>query len=1321
MTDLMESSGANEETNFDSICDSTNTSQTLLKSQTSAQKNNSSCLPEQLPRDSYEKTLNGAQPTLFVHNSVPADSIVELTLPKGTVVNGPVSHSTSNKLCVSNKSSVSLSTAQPLGHLTKVSGALVSPLLHEHKITTKPAAHKASQQSLLVPVPNYDSVQAQNGAGLDFLCTQIATTESDINESSLQEESPKEMPIPKTLKTTEDIIGPAEHSAPSPEGSSDEFDIDQELDWDPQKEFMQFLLDNNDNNPAVEAPPQPTGERRRKRKMEITHLKDFSDSDYADMQHTTKKSKMENTLEYEQMQRNVSVNKLQAFDKSPVPEASHSHSDFPNETVEVIKQFIFNAPSNKCLDGNKDAKPDNCSFMGNKLTSKQIKSEPSSVFTAEQEPSFFPCTKCNVNFKEKAHLHRHMMYHLDGNNHFRHLNVPRPFICRECGRSFRDRNSLLKHMIIHQERREKLMEEIKGLKELQDEGRSARLQCPQCVFGTNCPKTFVQHAKTHEKDKRYYCCEECNFMAVTENELECHRISAHASTAKPTFVIIQKPPKKFQKKDAVKYDILASSKKPLAFSCKICSFTTATKNVLKKHLEFIHHQQVTENCFLSKMGYASPHFERQSFIKKTKNANSLGLQIKSEFYYEKHDFRKPVEMPSSSHGFTGLYRKNSKMQKARKTAVNLSLGEWNEGSTSGKPSSLLRSEKPKKWIFKRDERTEEASGFLFEDSEENYSDCEEKFGTLGYFKKVASKAGKSNNDHFSFFDSDQSLGESEDSEGRNLDVRGLSQDADTSVPGSRNVVDQYPDGLQKLTVVMLKKNDPRTKKDDEDQEEDSYDFSDYTSDATANFLECSENEQNPYARNYFIRRQRLPIKENRSLEKNSVTNSYDNSSHIQEDGDKMHFFKVKEECVEMEVCTETPESQLLPHSDSYSEFDLAPFAVERKSCPYCPAIFESGVGLSNHVRGHLHRVGLSYDARHVVSPEQVASQDKKPRIRRKINTIRRIKKVEKSESPTEHTCPLCGGWFDTKTGLSNHVRGHLKRIGKTKHSTSKSPVCILNEMLQNEEDYKHILKVLSKKRFLSRPFVSQKFATSDGLFLSPTGIPIKVQHTSQESKLWESSTPPPDEEFSDNQFSDSKLENESPQSASLLELLRKKKVGEETDTNKNRCQTARKRLAASPHKENSALNPQVKTTELYWQTDKNEPKKVCIHCNATFPSAVSLSNHLRAYARRKRAALLEGTTYECKQKKPRLRPGSKKKMFPLHHTPDETYRLTCRFCDLVFQGPLSVQEDWIKHLQRHIMNANVPRTGAGMVEVTSIPEVSSTQEQVPILVTQTAS
>lgn len=78
--------------------------------------------------------------------------------------------------------------------------------------------------------------------------------------------------------------------------------------------------------------------------------------------------------------------------------------------------------------------------------------------------------------------------------------------------------------------------------------------------------------------------------------------------------------------------------------------------------------------------------------------------------------------------------------------------------------------------------------------------------------------------------------------------------------------------------------------------------------------------------------------------------------------------------------------------------------------------------------------------------------------------------VEKSESPSEHTCALCGGWFDTKIGLSNHVRGHLKRLGKNKWDAHKSPICVLNEMLQNEEKYEQLLKVLNNRRTVHRPY-----------------------------------------------------------------------------------------------------------------------------------------------------------------------------------------------------------------------------------------------------------
>ncbi|XP_073499283.1 zinc finger protein 644 isoform X5 [Phyllobates terribilis] len=137
--------------------------------------------------------------------------------------------------------------------------------------------------------------------------------------------------------------------------------------------------------------------------------------------------------------------------------------------------------------------------------------------------------------------------------------------------------------------------------------------------------------------------------------------------------------------------------------------------------------------------------------------------------------------------------------------------------------------------------------------------------------------------------------------------------------------------------------------------------------------------------------------------------------------------------------------------------------------------------------------------------------------------------------------------------------------------------------------------------------------------------------------------------------------------------------------------------------------------------------KTCVNCNTTFSSGVSLSNHMRAYSRKKSAGLLTGTgmplqILDCKQKKSRSRSGSKKKVLPLPHSAEEVYILRCRFCGLIFRGPLSVQEDWIKHLQRHIVNANLPRSGAGMVEVEPILKTPSiTETNFSLIMTEAAS
>ncbi|NWI60951.1 WIZ protein, partial [Calyptomena viridis] len=57
--------------------------------------------------------------------------------------------------------------------------------------------------------------------------------------------------------------------------------------------------------------------------------------------------------------------------------------------------------------------------------------------------------------------------------------------------------------------------------------------------------------------------------------------------------------------------------------------------------------------------------------------------------------------------------------------------------------------------------------------------------------------------------------------------------------------------------------------------------------------------------------------------------------------------------------------------DDLLDSDANMLKNEERKCPYCPDRFHNGIGLANHVRGHLNRVGVSYNVRHFISAEEV--------------------------------------------------------------------------------------------------------------------------------------------------------------------------------------------------------------------------------------------------------------------------------------------------------------------------------------------------------------
>ncbi|MGH0126114.1 UNVERIFIED_CONTAM: hypothetical protein FKN15_037295 [Acipenser sinensis] len=122
-------------------------------------------------------------------------------------------------------------------------------------------------------------------------------------------------------------------------------------------------------------------------------------------------------------------------------------------------------------------------------------------------------------------------------------------------------------------------------------------------------------------------------------------------------------------------------------------------------------------------------------------------------------------------------------------------------------------------------------------------------------------------------------------------------------------------------------------------------------------------------------------------------------------------------------------------------------SVERK-CPYCPDRFHNGIGLANHVRGHLNRVGVSYNVRHFISPEDVNA------IEQKFSYQKKKKKVANFDPDTFSLmrCEFCSAGFDTRAGLSSHARAHLRDFGITNWEVTVSPINILRNLFSSRPD-----------------------------------------------------------------------------------------------------------------------------------------------------------------------------------------------------------------------------------------------------------------------------
>ncbi|KAK5869313.1 hypothetical protein PBY51_024041 [Eleginops maclovinus] len=1176
---------AQEDKDVEPVCDSPGHTEEPLLSHTLSLKNNAAGLSS----DEHENPLNGTQPNPFVYSSVPAVPHAGNSLPSGALVNGPGSHPTSEVHCVLNKGTV----------------------LSNNVLDAAWQAEKDTRPEVLPPPSELQSDAWKNTAGPvgKTPATQpgvnTPSSHSEENESKLAcstlsgADSGEEMHISQPL-TKQTMKTRSRRDVEWSESSSDDYDDAEVIRWDSARE----CFSHNDRRLETQVMHQ----RDRKHN---THVKSMSGS----------LEKVNNSLNNTSRHlRFTSGNDVGNVDTANKDDSSCTQSDIKYSSVPLrdsststasdTERHIYSTAQEGCNEGNDPEDEDNFSSKVEQLKTEQV----------EQEPLFFSCTICNVNFKERRHFHRHMMYHLGKHNQVKSEGVSQPFICRECGRLFCDSNSLMRHIIIHRDRLEKLMKEIKGLKNTKSEERGTRVQCPQCVSGCNCPKISVQHAKTHDNLKHYYFCEECNYITLTQQALEAHIHVTHLDTHQP-------------KHRKITHDDGAQE-----VDQRRRGFFTSRNKV------------IMERCSELRSNYGD--------YKKVANMPKIAMSKPNLL-----TLGKTSHFPNRSSTIEGIY-----VQKHDKKCC-----------TKNMPSpSVWRVDSHGKLLLQQ--HFDVATDLTCVKGDSGNNDCE----AFGSSKQAIRPATADFLPSARNLKLDQMFCQGGENHPKNVSLQPRANQNSLSIREMSTPLHSTIDNMNgNISAKLCSRLRKRCAADEELEKgcEGRENSSDDSSAATGSFLE-RQNVRNPYARRYFTKRQKFSAKD-QSL--------YKTEDGGDEDCSDIEQLVIKEEYIETTVCDDSPRSPCMSTRDSFDM--LPPQGVEHRPCPYCPAMFESGVGLSNHVRGHLHRVGLSYNARHMVSPEQVALHDHQPPIRRRIPCgMRRMRRAVKPETQGEHTCPLCCGWFDTKTGLSNHVRGHLKRIGRSATSTSKSPLSILNKLLQEKREHQNILQ----SQLPPPSFVSQKLISSNSLVLMHMGIPLKIQHENRSPDVMLDGLVPIQESEAEAQ-----IDTKAP-SSTLVDLLKIRQESMEPTARHNQ-ETYGTRELCDPSKDTTE-ETQITSVEKKWAHDECDSKEICIQCNDTFPR---LSGHLRAYAHRKRFALFQEPGDDYKQKKPR--PGLKKKILPSLDA--EICTLTCRFCDLVFQGPLSIQEDWIRHLQRHLLHISVPQSGTGMVEVLGLHQKMCREHQ----------
>lgn len=534
----------------------------------------------------------------------------------------------------------------------------------------------------------------------------------------------------------------------------------------------------------------------------------------------------------------------------------------------------------------------------------------------EEDPTVYTCIECSIYFKKKEHLMDHMLQHNRGPGRDQDrdaLGGQCQFCCNECGWAFGDPTSLEQHKRLHQESREKIIEEIQKLNEFPDEGREARLQCPKCVFGTNSSKIFVQHAKMHVKERKDQGAKNMNLFGSTGSG-EIRDSPVHGIY------------KHFKPNEHVSLQMQVppqGSGKGLS-TCMLCSFPAPNENVLKDHMKYAH-SHLSWDTEVYEDDPNQPGTSRDAY-----SPARPGRFADTDYFGKADRLFPPPHRESTSHyegvhGFAVTHPRLDKSNGASKKDYQAPGFHARKAAPYAAPHKNLG-----------------LSGFP---SAKAYS----QFALQQLKKKAAAQHLEGEGDGLR----SHPVGLEELRHKWVLANDAGSMEEEISVSTEMDLSENR--GIKPVTIPQAALDLKRTFRD--------------TLKATDSSIASEEQQQQL--------RKMVPIVllEEVNLHPKATKRPRGKPLKKKTTLPSREFMMEEPLPLDMLLLDSPLEGPL--ELDDLLDSDSPMLKNEERKCPYCPDRFHNGIGLANHVRGHLNRVGVSYNVRHFISAEEVKAIEQK--------------------------------------------------------------------------------------------------------------------------------------------------------------------------------------------------------------------------------------------------------------------------------------------------------------------------------------------------------